>query len=360
MGTIRFLLAIAVIMAHAGDIFGYRHIDGIIAVQSFFIISGFYMSMILNEKYHMKNSYGLFISNRLLRLFPTYFFIIFITLIAAVFLQMNGFKQEFFENIVKVNTFSKIYASVLNILILGQDTSLFLGFDTSGSLHFIDNFRNSNPQVYTLFLCPPAWSLSLELMFYFIAPIFVKKNYIFIITLMFFSFLLRIIIYWSGHQYDPWLYRFFPTELLFFLAGNLSYRIYKFITHFNFNPKFGFYAYVFMLLFILTFNFMPAKYFVKQYLLYSMLAITIPFIFIYTKKNTVDRFIGELSYSIYLSHIFILMYCLPLIKQFIDFSKYECLAAVLLTTLFSILIILLLTKPIDKYRDKRVLNYIKQ
>jgi len=139
----------------------------------------------------------------------------------------------------------------------------------------------------------------------------------------------------------------------------LSYRVYRFIINSNVNLKIGYYAYVFILLSILTFNFMPIQYFIKQYLFYSILTITIPFIFIYTKKNTVDRFIGELSYPIYISHIFILSYCLPLIKYIIDISKYECIAAVLLTTLFSILLILFLIKPIDKYREKRVLNYSK-
>ena len=51
MGLIRFLLAIAVIIVHSTPILG-NNLGADIAVLSFFIISGFYMAMILNEKYY--------------------------------------------------------------------------------------------------------------------------------------------------------------------------------------------------------------------------------------------------------------------------------------------------------------------
>lgn len=66
MGILRLLLAISVIIAHTESVFGVRLVGGVIAVQAFYIISGFYMAMILTEKYIGKNSYKLFITNRLL------------------------------------------------------------------------------------------------------------------------------------------------------------------------------------------------------------------------------------------------------------------------------------------------------
>jgi len=50
MGFIRIILAIAVVIVHTEPIFGFELVRGRVAVQSFFIISGFYMAMILNEK----------------------------------------------------------------------------------------------------------------------------------------------------------------------------------------------------------------------------------------------------------------------------------------------------------------------
>ena len=47
-------------------------IRGYVSVQVFYIISGFYMALILNTKYVGPGSYRVFIANRLLRIFPAY------------------------------------------------------------------------------------------------------------------------------------------------------------------------------------------------------------------------------------------------------------------------------------------------
>ena len=51
MGTIRLLLALFVVVTHTESFFGFNFTGGQVAVEIFFIISGFYMTMILNEKY---------------------------------------------------------------------------------------------------------------------------------------------------------------------------------------------------------------------------------------------------------------------------------------------------------------------
>ena len=54
MGIIRFLLAISVVIAHTSSVYGFKLVGGQIAVQAFYMISGFYMTLILNEKMHLK------------------------------------------------------------------------------------------------------------------------------------------------------------------------------------------------------------------------------------------------------------------------------------------------------------------
>ena len=50
MGVLRCLLALSVLLAH--DVDGwFKLIDGAVAVQCFFLISGFYMALVLNERY---------------------------------------------------------------------------------------------------------------------------------------------------------------------------------------------------------------------------------------------------------------------------------------------------------------------
>jgi peptidoglycan/LPS O-acetylase OafA/YrhL len=69
MGIVRFLLALCVVVTHApgGTILGVRLLSGIVAVQAFYVISGFLITMILNER----KQYGLignFCLSRYLRL----------------------------------------------------------------------------------------------------------------------------------------------------------------------------------------------------------------------------------------------------------------------------------------------------
>ena len=78
MGLIRLLLAISVITVHASPIFGLNFIQGQLAVEVFFMISGFYMALILSEKYTSNKT---FIGNRFLKIFPTYWIILVLCLI---------------------------------------------------------------------------------------------------------------------------------------------------------------------------------------------------------------------------------------------------------------------------------------
>jgi len=101
VGSIRLLLALAVVFSHATAC-GISMVPGHVAVQAFFIVSGFYMSLILNEKY--KNcSVLVFYSNRFLRLFPTYVvvmgFAFFVSLPFIFDLTKNNRTDRFLGNL---------------------------------------------------------------------------------------------------------------------------------------------------------------------------------------------------------------------------------------------------------------------
>lgn len=72
MGIIRILLAISVVIAHSSLFLGYNIANGLVAVQIFYMFSGFYMFMILSEHY---TSVRKFYKSRALRLYPTYFLV---------------------------------------------------------------------------------------------------------------------------------------------------------------------------------------------------------------------------------------------------------------------------------------------
>jgi peptidoglycan/LPS O-acetylase OafA/YrhL len=81
MGILRLFLA-SVVIVHDGTFGPFKLITGAEAVALFFVISGFYMALILNKKYH--NAF-LFYSNRFLRLYPTYALVLLGTMIWFLF-----------------------------------------------------------------------------------------------------------------------------------------------------------------------------------------------------------------------------------------------------------------------------------
>ena len=81
MGIFRVILALFVVFDHSRAVPFLDLPGGVFAVKVFFIISGFYMTMILTKKYTGKGSYSLFISNRFLRLYPIYWAVVGLTII---------------------------------------------------------------------------------------------------------------------------------------------------------------------------------------------------------------------------------------------------------------------------------------
>src|SRR5258705_9507951 len=87
MGLMRFLLAMAVVVGHMASSMdtAYALIPGTLAVEVFFSISGFYMSLILTGKYHDRTT---FYVNRFLRLYPVYLIVSVATWLWFLFIWM--------------------------------------------------------------------------------------------------------------------------------------------------------------------------------------------------------------------------------------------------------------------------------
>lgn len=357
MGILRLILAISVVLAHSSYIFGFGLVGGQAAVQAFYIISGFYMALVLNEKYIGENrSYKLFISNRLLRLLPIYWAVLLITFLSSFASSIIssgdsfGKIQVYFEYFDSMSITTFLFLVFSNITLLFQDMVMFLGLDTtSGSLFFTSNFQNTTPQLHRFLLIPQAWTISIEIAFYLIAPFLVRKKLKFIFIFIFISILLRCLLISNGFYKDPWSYRFFPTELLFFLLGIVAYHIYKKLKPLKIKTSYLYMIYVFILLFTLSYSFIPTNLKIIPYLF--AIFISTPFIFILSKKWKKDRYIGELSYPIYISHMFII-YLVMYLK--IPLVGGEGLVVTFITIIFSIFLNEFVAKKIEKIRQRRV------
>jgi peptidoglycan/LPS O-acetylase OafA/YrhL len=300
MGMIRMLLALSVVLAHSNETI---MVGGQIAVQLFYIISGFLMSLILNEK-NIYNDPVKFYINRALRIYPIYFSVALLSLLAQFVAN-----PSFFELYEKIPSGAQLFLIFSNIFIFGQDWIMFSGIE-NGNLVFLTDFSKSEALLYTGLLVPQAWTLGVELCFYLIAP-FVLRSVKTTILLLVLSLLLRIILLNVGlGMRDPWTYRFFPSELALFLAGALAHRLLlprwqnavKKLAFVNIDVIFTF----FLIAFIISYSFLPVVNFYKATFLYACFLFFLPLAFLYQKIRPIDKLFGDLSYPLYIGHLLVI------------------------------------------------------
>jgi len=360
MGTLRILLALWVVAVHGGGLFGVPTTQAWVAVQCFFIISGFYITLILNEKYVGPGSIRLFLSQRFLRLLPVYWAIFLLTL-AASGLAWGWWGHAFpplqtwIDHGPSLSGSTRAFLGAVNVTLFGQAEVLFLGLDPSapGTLNWTTRFDQSEPLVWNFLALPQAWSIELELLFYVLAPLIVRRSLPVIFAIFCVSFSLRLACYTAfGLRFDPWTYRFFPNELGTFLLGSVSYAIYKAPWRARASEGLWIWALfaVFFLL-TLTFPYIPIPGQLKAWPYYGLATLTIPFLFAETKNWHWDRYIGELSYPVYLIHfliIWILQAVLP-----ISSHHWLGLAAMAGSVAASILLVQSLLTPFERWRAQR-------
>lgn len=358
MGLLRLLLAFSVVSAHAGPILGSTLVGGKIAVQSFFLISGFYMALILQEKYvSRKKSYHLFMTNRLLRIFPAYWCILFLTFIISLILVYLGEDNKFtiyFENKSVFNFLPFLYLLFSQLFIICLDWVMFMGIDvTSGNLFLTHDYLSTHPLLHNFILVPQAWTISLELLFYCLAPFLVKRKLWVLILLIILSLLLRFYLYSIGLHREPWTNRFFPTEFVFFLFGILSYQLYTYIRSKNI-PFLSLGCFITLVITTILYNFFASdtKSTVNttQLAYFGLLFVSIPFVFQLTKANSFDRLLGILSFPVYLSHALVI----DVLQRIIPISNLFGVETVLITLCVSVVIVYIVEKPVDRYRQHRV------
>ena len=82
MGMLRTLLALSVVLDHLGGGTTDWLVGGRLAVQLFYVISGFLISYVLTATDHYRGAPGRFYANRALRLYPVYLAVAALTLLA--------------------------------------------------------------------------------------------------------------------------------------------------------------------------------------------------------------------------------------------------------------------------------------
>ncbi len=283
-GTYRYILAILVVLTHLWPFLFHTdgHWTGPYAVYSFYMLSGYLMTLVLNERYaYSLTGLGRFLTNRALRIYPPYLVVMFLTL--ALVLLNPGLAREFNGHLQPP---ASIMDWVHNITIFG--------------LH---ERRVAN-------LVPPSWSLNIELTFYLVMAFALSRKKYLVILWFAASLLYTGYAVTRGLSLEARYFSLLPASLPF-SAGALIYFIkdrFKtsrpllfagiamtlylsnvFLTHFIFNDMFleGFYLSM-VLAFFLTIS-----------------LVNVDAGLLGRRLGAADRFLGDLSYPLFLSHWFV-------------------------------------------------------
>lgn len=345
MGVVRVALALAVVLSHLPPA-TFHFISGGLAVQCFFIISGFYMALVLSGKY---TSASTFYSNRLLRLMPGYFVMMAIAAFALLVLNASVTISPEMLNAAYSRRDVGAFFVVENIVVVGQELLYWFKIEPDGMLQFDPLGRPETEQegiAFRAMLIPQAWSLSMELVFYAFAPLLVRARQSTLIWLAILSIALRFGGYLLPVDYGLWQGRFFPTALFFFIFGILGYRALPGVARM---PKaFGWLMNAALLAVIVALPLAKLPGEGARWICYGAVTLALPFVFNAFKDIKSDRWLGELSYPIYLVHLVVIGFVLT-------FEVPEPMWAVLGATLaLSISLLLLVDEPIDRWRQRRL------
>lgn len=355
MGFFRFLLATLVLASHCNS--AAPPFIGVLAVECFFVISGFYIQMIMTEQYMGQPHWvSRFWKSRTLRIFVPYWVIVFCLLILRTIQHyLMGTEQVPVLVTMKHHPadIHTLVAVFLNVFIIGTDFVKQMGMRHEGTSFY-----------WQQLIIPPVWSVSTELLFYIIAPLLLLcRNRVLVCAIVFSIIGKSILLY--GHSADIFnkelagsdglLNGFFPLEIGVFSAGALGYRLYKAY------PVKSQYMPLLVILILLTTavffglktdNADRAMFYYQLYLI--CIIPLVPFLFAASHSLRLDRYIGDLSYPFYLIHHYFvdLMYAIES-KWHHHLSRLVIVGSCeILTVLSAILIVKCVETPLSLFRHR--------
>ncbi|WP_394521706.1 hypothetical protein C1N60_09005 [Pantoea sp. SGAir0184] len=270
MGAYRLFLAVLVLLSHAGiTFFGIN--QGISAVVSFFMISGFAMTALVKKSYSDIGLLGGFYVDRILRLFPQFLFYLTTSLVFILLLRPAS---PFLTDLSGLKIILNYLMIPLDFYMLGLENGMIM---------------------------PQGWSLGLELTFYLALPLILiyKKEKI----AFYFSMLVFFLAYLGAIDTNAFAYRLLPGTLFIFLMGGFIYSRNECREK---EMLFIGYAFAFALL-VLYIYFQPGdKTINKSVLAGAVFGAPVVWFTSKIKKSSIDSFMGNISYGVYLNHFLLL------------------------------------------------------
>jgi peptidoglycan/LPS O-acetylase OafA/YrhL len=350
LGVIRFLLAFAVVGAHVGRLPYNVALGSLLAVQSFYIISGFLIALVWDNKYKSQpKGLFLFYANRAARIYFLYWTVLAISIIVAVVIKLltRGWVGYF---TIPPHGLA-LYEIFINLYIFGSSQAFLLGFD-HGSLYYTLDFTSSPYPVWGTMIIPPAWTLDLELTFYVLAPFLINLRLRTIFAIIAATFVARFSWYAMGHNGEPWNYRFFPFEIGLFLLGVVTYKVSRIVA---WRPSQGL-LYVILALTVAAILEWDRLYaYCNPFVYLFIFAAFLPYVFALTRSWKVDRFLADMSFPLYLAHWPVWI----LIRDFmpVPWPQFPGLVPAVASVAAAAALVIFVERPIERWRQARTASF---
>lgn len=346
MGLLRTLLALSVAIAHI-HLDTHARVGGgggaILAVRMFFVLSGFYMALVITDKYVGRPLD--FYRARALRLFPLYWITLIVTI---VFLFVTGFATATWM----LPLAHRIGIDGLLVSAVGNVT--FFGLDF-GHILCAEKLAGCIP-LASLALIPQAWTLAIEAAFYAIVPLIALGGHKAALLLAVISILVNGWMSVSGLTGPGWSRQFFPAETIYFMLGMLAFYAYDAANR-KLNPVLVRLSVpticVTFVVYVVIVQVVGNRLATAETLIVIACAICAPFAFEATKRSQLDATVGDLSYPLYITHYLVLkalMYALNGWEPASMWPRFLVILASMLAMAWAS--VLLIEQPVERWRHK--------
>jgi peptidoglycan/LPS O-acetylase OafA/YrhL len=314
LGAFRLMLAMFVAVSHLYD--KMIHGPAAYAVWGFYLLSGYLMSLILNEKYGFNtNGFIAFFTNRAIRIYPAYLTALILGIFTLHYLNIIGISSQQFNPQFKLPQTLIHWLHVFTVL----------PFIPLGGLPVSTSH-----------------ALSLEIGMYLLAPLICRNK-----SSAFLCFILSVVINFNlGFQSSSFAQRYatFLPCLLAFSAGSLLYHFRETLTRIKM-PFGSLMAWLLFCFIWLLYPSWPWTFGLYVSLILSAWVV----ISLVDFKSKSDVLMGDLSYPVYLFHTTIAA-IVGTVFELKTRSLPYCLAGIVATIIISYLIAFYIEKPARKVK----------
>lgn len=354
MGCLRLFLAMCVVVEHLPLSGTVKVFGGTTSVEIFFMLSGFYMALVLDGKYgtHSWTQISGFYLSRFFRLWPTFI----LTTLGCYalwlfhYVRLGHAPMSAGPILEWAGLPFAIAVRFSNVFMIGQDLPSLFHVSEAGGLRLTFEMPWTLPDgsLWAGYAreIGPAWSIGTEIWFYLLAPFLMRARSSTLLMLGAAGLALR---FYMVEVRGLTGYFFFPTQLPLFLAGALAYRAR--------NTSLLKHRAMAMLPLFIVLSWTAVLFVTSldrrfNWPLYLLIALGLPALFTATKDYKTDRTIGELSYPVYIVHMLLASLLATALKRWQLAATGEQLLLLVLPVAYGIFHFV--ERPIDRWRQAMV------